>query len=164
MRTFLGVKVHSNALLKIQEELKQLDPGANHTLPGNIHLTLVFLGELSPSQVQQVTQILKSLSFQAFEIEINKIKKLHDMIIAEVKPKAELMALQEQLLDSLLRLNLQLENRRYYPHITLARKSNLEIIKPVQIVYQAQEVTLFASERINQVLTYTPLCISKLKE
>jgi 2'-5' RNA ligase len=164
MRTFVGIKVCSDALLKIQEDLRRCYPAANHTLPGNIHLTLVFLGELSESQARDVVNILKRLRYPSFQIEINKIKNLRDMIIAEVKPAGELMVLQELLMRDLAALNLQLEKRRYYPHITLTRKAETELMMTVQIPLTVREVTLFVSERRNQVLTYTPIFIAKLQE
>jgi len=58
MRAFIAIVLPSGikgAVSKIQGELKTTLPKISWTKPDNLHITLKFLGEISPQQLSNIT-------------------------------------------------------------------------------------------------------------
>ena len=129
MRIFIGIKFPDclEAILKIQEELRGLDPKANYTKKDNIHLTLAFLGELNDWQVARAKQILKGIEHPEFSAKIVRASKLRDMAVLEVAPEPLLLSLQSKVEECLRSAGFALDRRRFYPHITLSRKTKAHV-------------------------------------
>lgn len=165
MRAFIGIKLDDCQadILEIINELKSKSMQGNYTLANNIHLTLVFLGDIPECEIDKVKAILESIEYYEFPLEIIKIKKLKDMIILEVRKDNHLMEYQKKLQNRLISEGLRIEDRPYYPHITVARKNNDSITRDLQMQSIAREVILFSSSRIYNVLTYTPISKRKLE-
>lgn len=164
MRAFIGFKLDDcqMTILKIISELKKQDIHGNYTLANNIHLTLVFLGDISANEVDKVKKILDSIDYNEFPLEITLMKKLKDIVVLEVNKNNSLMSYQKQLQNRLLAEGFKIDNRPYYPHITLVRKNNDLITRDMAMNSVAREAILFSSSRINNVLTYTPIYKRKL--
>lgn len=164
MRIFIGIKLDDclEEIIKIQEGLKLLDPEANYTKKDNIHMTLAFLGELLERDVLKLKNILDRIDYFSFEIETLKVKRMRDMLILEVKPETALLDLQSILEENLRRAGFYLENRKFYPHITLSRKTKINVDKVYKLKSAVREMIIFSSERSENGLTYRPLHIKKL--
>lgn len=164
MRIFIGIKLDDclEEIIKIQEDLKLLDPEANYTKKDNIHMTLAFLGELLERDVLKLKNILDRIDYFSFEIETLKVKRMRDMLILEVKPETALLDLQSILEENLRRAGFYLENRKFYPHITLSRKTKINVDKVYKLKSAVREMIIFSSERSENGLTYRPLHIKKL--
>ena len=119
----------------------------NYTDINNIHITLNYLGEIRDDQVDIVKNIIEERKNRTFEITIKRIKTLKDMIILEIALTDELLVLQKDLEEELMDKGFKLEKRRYYPHITLIRETNLVIDKPIEINNKVDAIELFSSER-----------------
>ena len=165
MRIFIGIKFPDclEAILKIQEELRSLDPKANYTKKDNIHLTLAFLGELNDWQVARAKQILKGIEHPEFSAKIVRASKLRDMAVLEVAPEPLLLSLQSKVEECLRSAGFALDRRRFYPHITLSRKTKAQVSGSFSIKSTVQEIVLFSSERNEKGLIYRPLYIKKLE-
>jgi 2'-5' RNA ligase len=165
MRAFIGIKLKNcfREIIDIQNNLKIHGYKGNFTLPSNIHMTLVFLGEINSQQINDVKDILTNLKYTRFHIQINKIKKLKDMVILEVKESEQLLKLQKEIENKLIDKNFNVEKRKFYPHVTLIRKFNIEINQEIDLETDVEECILFSSSQLNGVLTYTPLFIKELK-
>lgn len=160
MRTFLGIDLNSEALKKVNNLMMGLSKSGfkgNYTRKENIHLTLLFLGELNERQIDLVKSKMSEIDFSSFEIKINKLKKMKDMLILEVEKSQELLALQKEIESKIKELNIKVESREYYPHITLIREVNGIIEKDLKITSDVDNFYLFSSSRINGILTYTKI-------
>ena len=141
----------------------------NFTREGNLHLTLVFIGETE--RENEIKSALSEVEFPSFEIKTEGIGLFEKGILYIGTEKNEkLEKLQKTVFKKLKNLGLEIEEREYVPHITLARKfrpeedfSGAEIIKrlpekPVCV----NRISLMKSERTEGVLQYTEIWSKQL--
>lgn len=165
MRCFIGIQLSdcTTAIETIINELKLIDNNANYTKTENIHITIEFLGEIDVLDINKIQDIFSNLSYNSFTIHLEKIKNLKDMVVIEVKDNKSLRYLQSLLNKELRDRGFILQTRKYYPHVTLARKCNFFISEDVNLSSEIKEVILFSSDRINNELVYTPILRKKFK-
>jgi 2'-5' RNA ligase len=148
-------------LLAMRDELRSYAEHGNFTLPENLHLTLVFLGECSPSQTAAAKAAMDAATFEPFAVEIERMGRFRradgDIVWAGVRECAQLMSLRRELARNLQDAGFILENREYRPHITLGR----EVVAPVRgrgaetFAETVARVDLMRSERVFGKLRYT---------
>lgn len=158
MRCFIGLNFNSNALNKINNlsiSLKKSGIKGNYTSKENIHLTLLFLGEVSLEKAEKIKESLERLEFSSFDITVNEITKLKDIIILKIEKSDELISLQKEVVKKVKSIlpNIKEEND-FYPHITLVRENKDNIYKKISVIDKVSSIILFSSERINGKLQY----------
>jgi len=168
MRLFIAINFEmetKNKLLSLRDELQSVSSRGNFSLPENIHLTLVFLGECDAKQTSAAKTALDLISFEPFEMEIDRLGRFRrddgDLWWVGVRESKPLLDLQRSLTDLLGQYvkGVTIDKRKYSPHITLGRKVAADA-SPRQIVPFGETVSridLMKSERINGKLTYTAI-------
>jgi 2'-5' RNA ligase len=70
VRAFVAVDVTSGAIADLQKEMMgAFNPrDVRPVEPHNFHFTLIFLGEISDQQAQQVKEALSGISFEPFSL------------------------------------------------------------------------------------------------
>jgi len=94
----------------------------------NLHLTLKFLGDTSPANVEAIKQViqLQADSFNMFDIPISgsgsfpNSKRVRVLFIG-TQPPAELEALYRGIESACARLGYEPESRPFSPHLTIGR-------------------------------------------
>ncbi len=164
MRAFIGIKLDDckDEIIDIVKSLKEKNQEARYVRFENLHLTLNFLGEIDLRDISLIEDAFSSLSYQPFDVEMIAVETFRNMAILNVSKSKELMNLQLELKNKLFAKGFELDRRKYFPHITLARKFNDVIRKKIKIVTKVEEIVLFSSEVINNKLTYTPILSKKL--
>lgn len=124
MRLFVGLPVPSDlaqALVRFTQNIEL--PKARRTPPENIHLTLVFLGEVVESVVPAIERELSQLAFYPFQLRLTALNTFPraGILFAEVEPARALLQLQARIAESMVRCGFAPEDRPYHPHLTLAR-------------------------------------------
>ncbi|MFC7050451.1 RNA 2',3'-cyclic phosphodiesterase [Emcibacter nanhaiensis] len=97
--------------------------------PENLHVTLAFLGRQSADDVEQIVAAMAEVSagHTSFDMEISGLTSVRNswhkgVIIARVLENESLMTLQRDLVEVLSGRGIEgLDNRKYMPHVTLAR-------------------------------------------
>ncbi|MCK4453781.1 RNA 2',3'-cyclic phosphodiesterase [Candidatus Parcubacteria bacterium] len=99
--------------------------------PDNLHITLIFLGNINDQEILEIDKTVKGITarHQPFSINLNRIcyappKKIPPrMVWAEGEKVKELADLKQDLEKSLIDsgINFTPENRDFRPHITLGR-------------------------------------------
>jgi len=152
-----------NALLSLRDELKLDSTRGNFSLPENIHLTLIFLGECTIAQVESTKTVMDALEFTSFPLSIERIgcfrRNDGDLWWAGVQESKPLLELHSDLAKGLTIAGFTIENRKYSPHVTLGRKVATST-KPRRIIPFGEIVTsieLMKSERVANKLTYTAI-------
>ncbi len=92
----------------------------------NHHITLAFLGDVPPPMLAEVDLALSSILFPPFEVEIRGIDMFGSIesprsLHAKVAPIPPLLHLQRKVVRAVEMVGLQLQHRRFVPHVTLAR-------------------------------------------
>ena len=123
-RLFTGIEIPA----QIAQGLSMLRgglPGARWIDPENYHLTLRFIGDVDGHVGRDVMQMLGGVRRPAFELMLDRLdqfggKKPRAVFagVAPIPPLLELQAEHERLLQ---RIGLPAEQRKFAPHITLAR-------------------------------------------
>lgn len=164
MRTFIGIRLDDciNEINSLMDRFRGQDSKANYTKLNNIHLTLEFLGEIDAEELRIIEDIFSTLDFTEFSIELFEVTNLRDLIIIKVKENKHLNSLHYKLKQKLKENGFKLQNRKFFPHITLARKSNLEIDEVISLKSKVNKIYLFHSKRTSGGLHYIPLLERKL--
>lgn len=156
MRAFIGIKLDqevNKSLEALQKQMYQDNIRGNYSLVNNIHLTLDFLGEIEESDIEIIKSIIDKIKCPKI-IKLTGIKMLRDMIICEVQKSEELLTCQKKLVQLLREQGYRVDNKPYYPHITLVRQANKTINYEVSLESQVTKISLFESTRINNKLCY----------
>lgn len=169
MRLFIAINFDRKTKENITAVQNRLKAKANGRFSheDNLHLTLVFLGEVPNDKLNIIKKAMDSVTMPKMELVFNHIGhfKRHDGDIwwIGLKNNQKLINLQAELSDSLITAGFNLEKRSYRPHITLARhiKAYSRIDKCMALgpafSTSANSVSLMLSQRIEGKLTYTEL-------
>lgn len=130
----------------------------------NIHLTLRFLGDSSPFQLQQIQDHLARLvkNYPPFEMTLkgcgafpNKNKPRVLWVGAHVPPS--LILLQKEIETFCRKINFEPEERGFSPHLTLGRVSqsaSLDEIEAISRAVQAVNVGIVANFSVHQITLF----------
>lgn len=131
----------------------------------NIHLTLVFVGEVDASKLEALCRVadeIKDSGARAFDFALEKIrhwKRNRIVYAAAGRVPQELTDLVSALADALSAAGFSLEQRTYKPHVTLMRdalcQSLPELAEP--ITWRVREWMLVKSEQTDGGPVYTPM-------
>lgn len=93
--------------------------------PLDMHLTLVFLGEVTPNLLEALHEAAEAISMPGFSVRLQGFglfgKAQPHSLWAGVAPEPALAALQTKLETALRRAGASPEKRRFLPHVTLGR-------------------------------------------
>ncbi len=172
MRLFIAINFNEEIkdhLTSAIRELKKASSGGNFTHRENLHLTLVFLGELNPDKVGEIKSAMNRVSGEPFRLSFSGFGRFKrrggDIHWAGVEKNHELIAIQKQLTLELETSGFAPEDREYSPHMTLGREVRLsdpsaDIYGELAAEHKEMKVTrisLMKSERVNGKLTYTEI-------
>ena len=119
--------------LDLSEEIRQRlaglaggVPGARWTEPENMHLTLRFIGEVPEDQAMDIDAALAELRAPAFALTFDGVGvfgagRKARVLWAGVERNEALAHLQAKVESAIVRCGLPAEERKFFPHITLAR-------------------------------------------
>ncbi|MGL5513567.1 MAG: RNA 2',3'-cyclic phosphodiesterase [Sporomusa sp.] len=181
MRLFIAANFSDETraqLHALQDKLRSYATNGSFSLPENLHLTLAFLGECDARQVAAAKQVINAVRFEPFAITIAGggyfDKGRPNLVFCGLQNDSgysKLRQLQSDLSMSLSAKGFELEQRKFWPHITLGRKvvwqdtsnfsSFIDSCFPM-IEECVTSIELMKSERIGGKLTYTAICEKKL--
>lgn len=143
--------------------------GGRKTKLQNIHLTLLFLGDVDAGRLpvlRQVADGIRESETRAFDFTIEEIGYWRHNRIVYLAPRAlpaELGHLVSRLENGVLNAGFPLESRPYAPHITLMRNARCPASPvfapelPAPITWRAREWLLVKSEQTSGGSAYAPL-------
>jgi 2'-5' RNA ligase len=172
MRLFIGIKTRCEDYLSgLQDELKIRGKG-NFTDKGNLHLTLRFLGEVNPSEINGICAAMAETRSEAFDLVCRGVQLFNKSGIVSCKIEGELSRLSELyegLESALEKKGFEKEARFFSPHITLARNFrpfggfDAESVPHNSRPFSVNETILFESRREGARLVYVPLFTHRLE-
>ncbi len=138
MRVFIAIDIDEKIRVGIADLQKQLAAKANvkkgdvkWVEPGNIHLTMKFLGEVKDEQIAEVCEISKQVaeSHKKFTLNIESVgsfggRSAKVVWVGAGKGADDLLALQKDLDGRLGQAGYPKENREFSAHLTLCRVRN----------------------------------------
>jgi 2'-5' RNA ligase len=162
MRLFLGLPIPPELAETLTRLTRAIElPKGRRTAPENLHLTLVFLGEVAEPTLPYIEQELSELNFAPFQLKLTSLNTFPraGVLFAEVEPARPLLDLQAKVAASMARCGFAPENpedpeaRPYHPHITVARfrgprrlsQSQRALPPSLQRSFRADTINLYRS-------------------
>ena len=129
MRIFIGIDLDEEVRARISRFLEGVQgfaPEARWVRPESLHITLKFIGEQTPEQVEAITERLRRVEGSAFEINTSgygffPTAKAPRVFWIGIQAGPELAALADRVDTAVAELGIPREDRAYSPHLTLAR-------------------------------------------
>ncbi len=156
VRAFIAVEVGEEICRKLDElqrKLKKVHANVHWVKPRNMHLTLVFLGDIPIEQIGTIKQAIDQACGQrsAFGIQACGTgtfgKAKHPRVIwAGIADCPPLMKLQSRLVQGLHDIGMALESRPFAPHLTLGRVKGID----QHICPLLQKIEKFAAEELGK--------------
>ncbi|GAB4369825.1 MAG: RNA 2',3'-cyclic phosphodiesterase [Calditrichia bacterium] len=169
IRTFIAIPLPESILAefeKLYQEMRSLFPGVKWVKPHSIHLTLKFLGNLPPQELQKVFQAMDDF-FQtpvhSFNLTVGgqgafpNFKRPRVLWVGVQGSGLDaLKSLQRDLEEALAREGFEKEDRAFSPHLTVGRikypKNLTELVESFrnfpfpQMEFQADRVHIMRSQ------------------
>ena len=127
-RLFFALWPDAGVRSQIAEVVELLpDNSGRRVRPENLHITLVFLGNVQEQFIPELTAGAQRLKIPGFSLQIDQGGWWKRPKIAWLAPEhtpAPLLELAEQINQLIKRAGLSVEKRSYRPHLTIARKVN----------------------------------------
>lgn len=125
LRLFTGIELP----ILLRQRLALLEggiDGAKWTERENFHLTLTFIGDISEQLAEDAHDALSGIRMEPFPLELKGTGSFATgrdikVLWVGVAPSEPLMRLKEKIDRCLERFAVPFENRKYVPHVTLAR-------------------------------------------
>lgn len=134
-------------------------PNARWTPPEQFHLTLSFIGEVDGSTFLDIREALAEITVPQFSLQLQGVgffppRGQPRVIWAGIEKSEPLHLLQRKITTRLFHLGLEPDNRKFSPHITLAR---LQQTPSGNVVKYLQNNGLFRSQPfvIDQFILYS---------
>jgi 2'-5' RNA ligase len=129
MRIFVGIDLDPEVRARISRFLEVVQgfaPDARWVRPESLHITLKFIGEQKPEQIEANTERLRRIEGRAFEIRAGgygffPTAKAPRVFWIGIHAGPQLAALAEGIDMAAAELGIAREDRPYSPHLTLAR-------------------------------------------
>jgi len=164
IRIFFAILPNKFVQEQLAHQAEILEPicGGRKVKTQHIHLTLLFLGNVSTHRIETLQQVMKKVSAKKFAFSLEEICYWKQNRIIYIQPKQfpeELFSLVDSLRNVLSEAGFLFDKRAYKPHITLIRKAThqtrTDLIKP--IMWLVNEWSLIQSKQTDSGVDYIPL-------
>ena len=163
MRFFIALEIPSKNILQfqsIQDKLHTLIPQAKLTSLDKLHLTLAFLGEqrdgFKEKLIEVIAQSVKDIApFSVTPAYIDGFPNLHNPQVLWVGVKGDIdkiILIREGIKAGLKSLNLPVDERRFIPHISIAKIDlNINIDRNLEVKLEKTMNNSFDPIRISSI-------------
>lgn len=163
-RTFIAIKLEpEKEMTDCIDDLRQRLRGEKIKWvdTGKLHITLRFLGDTNPGQVRSVTEILERYVPEYNSPKVifrgtGLFRNIRDprVLWIGMDPGKVLPALKEKLDSELVTIGLKPEQRKFRPHLTLARIKHLGDRSVLEECLEDYRDELFQVQQFNEVIYY----------
>ncbi|MEK6742519.1 MAG: RNA 2',3'-cyclic phosphodiesterase [Nitrospirota bacterium] len=186
MRTFISIELPpeiKQGIARVQEQLRSAGANAGWTRSEGIHLTLKFLGEVEESKTREIMQTLAGATQGIGKLNLEVAgagafptgKNPRVLWLGVTGDVEKLGLLQGAVEDAMVTLGFEREERKFSPHLTLARikfpkprdnwQQMIENIRDVKLGgFEANRVSLMKSELKREGAVYTEVGRVELKK
>lgn len=172
MRLFIAVNFDDKIKDKIMdaaERLKKESVRGSFSARDNLHITVVFIGEVEPHRVDIIKEIMDSVTEKSFNVSISGIgafkRNEGDIYWLGIKDFEPLARISGYLSRRLKKAGFSMEDRPFKPHLTLGRRVIMDKVfdrdkfsrETERIECPVGRISLMVSERPGGKLTYTEI-------
>ena len=156
LRLFVGIELPPELKLSLSLMASGL-PGAKWVDAGNYHLTLRFIGEIDEGQAEDVDAALSHIRAPRFDVTLATVGHfgLRQLWVG-VECNDALQRLHDKIESAVSRLGFSPEERRYTPHVSLARlkgpsEARLQEYLSAHALYRGKP---FRADRFSLIASY----------
>ncbi len=127
----------------------------------NVHLSLKFLGDISPSSIELIKQMLlaEGEAFPAFDVQVEGLgcypnARRPRVLWVGLTAPAELTSLQRAIEAAAARLGYESEERGFSPHLTIGRvrqNASSGDLQKIRTALEENQIALLGSTRIEAI-------------
>ncbi len=144
MRLFVGLAIDElvkQTLERLTLRLRAKDDRLRWSTPEQWHVTLVFLGEVDDAARARLVRELAKIRQPALTLRMGSVGVFEraGILHAEVEVSPDLLRLYEAVAAAVRRAGLEVEDRTYRAHITLARSRNRDGRKTIERLQRSAE-------------------------
>lgn len=146
IRSFIAFDIEDEGVIKelcrVQSALLEAGADLKIVEPKNIHITIRFLGEITPAMVDKVYGEMSKVAFSPFDVEIRGLGAFPNMRHINViwagirKGSNDLRNIYHQLEPNLQKIGLRPDDKGFSPHLTIARvktgRGRNELVKIIE--------------------------------
>ena len=160
MRLFLAVlpdQKMKNALLALQADLRRQGVRGRYPGPGNLHLTLTFIGEYPDPA--RVLRTLQSVPYPPFSVKIGEPGRFGDLFWAGLTLPDPAFAYVARLRRARREAGIPFDSKPFAPHVTLLRQADRPLPRLIapEAEMNVRRVSLMRSERGERGMIYTEI-------
>jgi RNA 2',3'-cyclic 3'-phosphodiesterase len=163
IRSFMAIEIGDDvrrSLARFQDQLRKTDAHVGWVAPANIHVTLVFLGDIFASQVAPLSAAMDEIGTACapFPLEVTGTGTFGSarsprVIWAGIRDDgARLPALYERLAGAVRGLGLHVEDRPFKAHLTLGRVRSSRGADGLTSVVASANNTSFGFVKVERIL------------
>ncbi len=175
IRSFIAIEIPK----KVREEIGKIISEYEDKIPcrwvdkKNLHITLIFLGEVTEKFLQDVKKELARavMGEKGFQIRLGGFgafpspKNPRVLWIGIPEGGKEIERLQERILENLVKIGFKPEERRFHPHLTLGRAKG--VIKDIDLFekkYESEAIMINSIVLFKSTLTPEGPIYEKIEE
>jgi RNA 2',3'-cyclic 3'-phosphodiesterase len=163
IRSFLAIEISEEVrerLKALQQDLKKAGAKVGWVAPENIHLTLVFLGDLFRSQVEPLANSMDEVAakFSSFHYEVagsgffGSPRLPRVLWVGVHEPAGAITDFQTRVLTAVRELGLKTEDRPFHPHLTIGRVRTRDRVDELTSRLASAKSTSYGSVEVHRLL------------
>lgn len=181
MRMFLAIELEEawkEQLSKVQQEVAKKCKGGHFTEKNNLHLTIKFIGEVRPSELDALVEATAqaALATWAFPMALSRLgyfsRGKRAILWAGVAENAALVRLHQNVERAMQKQGFGRDRAKFTPHITLGRElaflaafEKIQEEAPLNLApMMVKRLSLMESRREGPRLIYRPIFVQNLRE
>ena len=173
MRLFLGIELPEDIKTHIAQSIGPMKTTAKGwENEADYHLTLLFIGEASPKECEEIQTRMKKISFNPFILGLGNLRFFNRRILyLDFLPSAELTALKDKVENEFSEW-LKPHRKTFVAHITIKRwqryeydelKKGIEENKLESKTFEVKALALFKSEKDSRGQKYHVIYDTKMQ-
>jgi 2'-5' RNA ligase len=158
MRLFLGLPIPPELARTLAQAAGALNlANTRLTPPDNLHLTLIFLGQVGEDKLPPILRELNELSVESVQLRFTHVDLFPraGVLFAEIEPVTKLLSLHTHVSARMARCGFPLDDRPYHPHVTLARLRSPIRLTPEQTALPSAGRQPFIVDVVNLYRSHT---------
>lgn len=161
MRLFIAFtpdKQSVRALRRYQNEWKEAGMTGRFVAGANLHMTALFIGEVSEKQAETIGRIAAALPFSPMTLPVSGAGHFRKLWYVKVEETEKIRRHVMDLRDRLQAASIPFDSKPFFAHITMVRNADGAADRlPVPARIRFESLTLYESAYRDGKLTYIPL-------
>lgn len=161
MRLFIALDIPQEVRERISayvERVRSLCPDARWARVEGLHVTLKFIGEFPDARVPEIVKALAGINSRPFDVKFDNVgffpsPRSPRVFWIGVSAGEELPQLAEAVSEALAAIGIPREDKKYSPHMTLARAGSRHNLKALASL-MTSEVEAFGTMTANEFFLY----------